>query len=282
LNKQDPYVKATLGSGDGASEARTNVLHGGGTSVTWDTDSLTLHTTEGALTNDTLRLEVWNDEPGKDILIGDAAIRLGSLELLSKVGQEVPLCLSLTTSKGESKGELKCVLCYRPADDPFFQQSLPKGVGEIPALEGPGSLKINVLDAALVKESKGGTAVRIFLSPGNREVRTRPFPTATAHPVWEEQLDLAAYGAEYEAWGSDLTLNAEVFEPGPMGIGMSSLGIGRVDISQLLLIREQQSLSLELSNGKMAKRGTVNLRVRLVGFRRNLSCRQCLSKTKRS
>jgi hypothetical protein len=75
----------------------------------------------------------------------------------------------------------------------------------IGTMETPGILTAVVLDAALA-EAVTGASVTLSLSPGNRAAATRAMllddsgkQQSTAHPVWEQILQLPCYSMDYAA-----------------------------------------------------------------------------------
>jgi hypothetical protein len=75
-------------------------------------------------------------------------------------------------------------------------------------METPGILTAVVLDAALA-EAVTGASVLLSLSPGNRVAATRAMllddsgkQQSTAHPVWEQILQLPCYSMDYAAIAS--------------------------------------------------------------------------------
>jgi hypothetical protein len=138
--------------------------------------------------------------------------------------QEHAVTVQLTTAKGKKQGTLSFnITCCKPQDvsDAAAAAQLPA----IGTMETPGILTAIVLDAALA-EAVAGASVTLSLSPGNRAAATRAMliddsgkSQSTAHPVWEQILQLPCYSMDFAAIASatagaenGVTLQVEVNE----------------------------------------------------------------------
>ncbi len=124
--------------------------------------------------------------------------------------------------------------------------------------EGPGVLKVMVLDTTLHEEVEA-PEVRLTLLPGKRFVTTRPLLDVGGGPseqgevqttitgVWNEELEIPCYGMDFAALGVTVALQVEVIVAGVLA-GQRVLGLGQVDVSEAIHTREKRDVLLEITS----------------------------------
>ena len=95
--KQDPYVR--LSWGGAASSARSSIKADAGREADWGEEQVSLTVHARAIVEEcALLVEVWNDNPGPDTLIGFTTLPLAQL-VQDRHRREVPHTLQLEPRK---------------------------------------------------------------------------------------------------------------------------------------------------------------------------------------
>lgn len=265
-----------------------------------------------------LRLELWTLNPIQDDQVGYVEADLAHLALLShghsdgtdddndtaasvfQTTLELPLCQNDTmgeTYKDVRPGVLSCTVelqrktqdyerCKGAPAGSLKRQSgctAPPGDGMITlpiigATEGPGVVKVTVLEITLHEEAEA-PEVRLTLLPGRRFATTTPLlefggdvsycdgSDTYVTGVCNQHLEIPWYNVDIDAVGAAVTLQADVFVAGVLA-GQRVLGQGRVDISEAVRSRKQTEMSVDITcserGGSPFKVGNVSISVRFV------------------
>jgi Ca2+-binding EF-hand superfamily protein len=275
LNKQDPYVVASIGD----TKAKTRALGGAGVDACWEGEELKLTISAKDASSGQLNLAIWNENLGSDALIGDGRVPLSDLALWTQESggcQTKPknISLQLTTAKGEKKGKISMqARCYAVADERAeADESVIRKLTVLEEMEGPGRTICRVLDAALERPLQN-PSVTISFQPGSRSASTAPLfdsqmsTKETSHPVWEQQLLLPCYMMNYEAMGVDARLVVRISERSGLLGRAKVAGSGMLDVSEILQVREARKLAMNIysDSDKRQPLGVINLELRFVG-----------------
>lgn len=312
LDKVEPYVVARVGVSERTTPT-TAVVRG---TSTWPDTCFTFPLVENSPGGvSLLRLELWTSNAVQDDQVGFVEVNLATLSFDQRATQGVQ---SEATESG-SEVQLDCQLCFidagddktrdiRPGVISFTVERRPRNHGGddladtsemsqsrrndeaqppsggitlplIGATEGPGILKINVLDTILHEEVEA-PEVRLTVFPGKRFATTRPLleiggssplhdelePSITG--AWNQELDIPCYSMDFDELGSGVTLQADVVVAGVLS-GQRVLGQGLVDISNTIQTREERAITLDIVShdrgGAPHVVGNVDFSIRFVG-----------------
>lgn len=247
-----------------------------------------------------LRLELWTLSPVQDDQVGYVQADLSDLTFLPcgqndaqgvdtgsttsdvQSSLELPLCLVDTTGKkfkDVRPGVLSCTVelqsktqgsdrwigaSEEPQDSQTTSTSPPRdGIIKLPTIgstEGPGIVKVKVLDITLLEEAEA-PEIRLALLPGKRFAITSPLlgvggdashrdgPETSVTSVCHQELELPCYSMDFDAVGAAVTLKVDVIVAGVL-MGQRVLGQGRVDISEAIRSREEREISLDITSHK--------------------------------
>lgn len=292
LDKVEPYVVARAGVTERTTPTAAVVR---GTS-TWPDTCFTFPLVDEPTSGvSLLRLELWASNAVQDDQVGFVEIDLATLSFdqqrktkngvqneVTESGSEIQLdCQICFIDTGDDKisdirpGMISFTVERRPrhhgadelADISEMSQrkrnddAQPSRVGitlpPIGATEGPGILKVMVLDT-LLHEDVEAPEVRLTLFPGKRFATTRPLleiggnsplqddelePSVAG--AWNQELDIPCYSMNFDALGSGVTLQADVVVAGVLS-GQRVLGQGRVDISNTIQTSEERTITLDI------------------------------------
>lgn len=315
LDKQDPYVVARLGYAERTTA--TTVIVGG--TATFDDSSLSvpLPTRKSNSDGTTLRLELWNSNSVQDDQVGYVTVNLASLvgALDSKIAGEdktsakravqAPLEYSLESIEAAgcdeidmSPGVLSCSISLKRQSDnndeatktstasngkktqgteiPGNGISLP----QIGATEGPGILKVKVLEATL-NQAAEAPEIRLTITPGKRFASSRPLLDVGGEPltqnqehepvtrcVWNQELQIPCYAMDFDELGTNLILHAEIVVAGVLA-GQRVLGRGQADITDAVSCGSDRQISMDAflheRGGRRDIVGRIFLSARFVG-----------------
>ncbi|CAM9425194.1 unnamed protein product [Scytosiphon promiscuus] len=304
-DKHELYVVARVGVTEQTTPG-SSVASG---TSTWADTILNLPHPDGTCSRAApfLRLELWTWNPVQDDQVGFAEIELGQLwdsergvgSSAVQVPLQVPLCL--VDPDGDLYGDditpptLSCILeLQRTNQDENGagkvssktgamkdnDATTPRDFITLPVIgptEGPGVLKVMVLDATLYEDAEA-PEVRIELLPGKRIATTRPLleiggdssqidqPETGLTGVWNQTLDMPCYGIDSDEFGGTVTLQADIVVAGVLA-GQRVLGRGQVDVSAAIQTRERRTFILDISShGRGAAPHTVGKLSVSVGF----------------
>lgn len=280
LDKHESYVVARVGITEQTTPGSSVV---GGTS-TWADTTLTLPHSTASRAACHMRLELWTWNPIQDDQVGYAEVDLGKLfndersvdSSATQVPLEVPLCL--IDAGGDAYGNgttppiISCILELQRngqgengVEKPSAK-SQAMGIGDatpprdcitlpiIGPMEGPGVLKVMVLDTILYEDAEA-PEVRLELLPGKRIATTRPLleigggssqgdePEKAVTGVWNQALDIPCYGMNFDSVA--ITLQADIVVAGVL-VGQRVLGRGQADVSAAIQTRQEQTIGLEI------------------------------------
>lgn len=245
-----------------------------------------------------LRLELWTLSPVQDDQVGYVEADLANLELLPcghNDGQdaenastasafqsllELPMCLIDTTGetfRDTRPGVLSCTVELRrkvpgserwnlvpnaSQNDQLVNTTPPAdGIITLPTIgptEGPGIVKVTVLDITLHEEAEA-PEVRLTLLPGKRFATTSPLLEVgggVSHHdgsethltgVCNQELEIPCYSMDFDAAGAAVTLQVDLIVAGVLA-GQRVLGHGRVDISEAIYSRGRRETSVDIAS----------------------------------
>ena len=233
-----------------------------------------------------LRLELWALNPVQDDHVGYAEVDLASLlrghqqantsEFTASAFQvplELPLRLIDKTGANHEDvrpGVLSSTVrlerkLHGPEEGTGGEISDDTGpVGHVITLpviepaEGPGVVKVTVLDTTLYEEVEA-PEVRLTLLPGKRFATTRPLLEVggissdqgelqtTITGAWNQELEIPCYGMNFAALGITVALQVEVIVAGVLA-GQRVFGQGQVDISEAIQAREKRDMFLDITS----------------------------------
>lgn len=291
LDKVEPYVVARVGITERTTPTAAVVR---GASMWPDTCFILPLAEKPSGDSSLLRLELWTSNPVQDDQVGYVEVDLATLSIgqhetndvhkaSTATGSQVQLELQvcLIDASGDKYGDIRpgvlsCTVEHQrrnhggdrltdTSEMPQRRQNddaTPSGGGiTLPAIgptEGPGILKVMVLDTVLHEEVEA-PEVRLTLFPGKRFAITRPLleiggdsshqdglETSVAG-AWNQALDIPCYSMDFDALGSTVTLQADVFVAGVLA-GQRVLGQGHVDISRAIQSRKERAISLDITS----------------------------------
>lgn len=300
LDTQEPYVVARVGCSERITPSSSIT---GATARWDDsrlTLPLRNISSKGRLA---LCLELWNANPVQDDLVGFAEVNIADILLSSlpsdstvetqfsdRCGRALPLDVHLqaaNSGKGDhldtSPGVLSCTVALELQNDDgnaVAQQSIATSDTEaqevlqndhrtgvclptIDVAEGPGLLKVTVLEAVL-SERVEAPEVRLTLLPGKRFASTRPLlavggDSSTNDDVevdgivrcaWEQELEIPCYSVVEDNVCGNAVLHADIVAAGVLA-GQRVLGHGRADVAEAIRSGEPCSMSLDVfANGR--------------------------------
>lgn len=265
-----------------------------------------------------LRLELWTLSPVQDDQVGYIEADIANLALLSfehhdgkdadngpaadafQTSLELPLCLIDPAGekiKGIRPGVLSCTVelqrktqggeRWKEASEASHNgqtvDARPPGHGVVtlPMIgptEGPGIVKVTVLDITLHEEAEA-PEVRLMLLPGKRFATTHPLlgvggdvshhdgPETNVTSACNQELEIPCYSMDFDNAGAAITLQADVIVAGVLA-GQRVLGQGRVDISEAIHSRGGKEISLDINSHERGSApfivGNVSISVRFV------------------
>lgn len=290
FDKQDPYVVARLG--DAERTTPTTIIVGG--TATYDDASLSMPFPKEVSDDSepSLRLELWNSNAAQDDQVGYATVNLASLlfALDSKIAGEgrkasaeramqAPLEIVLNSMDAAgydevdmSPGVLSCSIelkRHRDNNDEAKETSTAcernKGTKTpgngislpmIGATEGPGILKVKVLEATL-NQAAEAPEIRLTINPGKRFASSRPLLQVGGEPssqdqehapvtrcVWNQELQIPCYAMDFDELGTSLMLHADIVVAGVLA-GQRVLGRGRADITDVVNCQSDRQISID-------------------------------------
>lgn len=290
MEKVEVYVVARSGVTERTTPAAAVVS---GKSAWSDTCLALPLTTMAPDSSSLLRLELWTLNPVQDDHVGYVEVDLTPLHFghheanndMSELGGdasqfslEVPLRridLAGASCEDIRPGVLSCTLelehKVRGAEEgKGAVEALQHASGDtarpgdaiaLPVIgtsEGPGVLKVMVLDTTLHEEAEA-PEVRLTLLPGKRFATSRPLldvggssseqgePQTTVTGVWNQELEIPCYGMDFAALGETVALQVEVVVAGVLA-GQRVFGQGQVDVSEAIHTREKRDVLVDIAS----------------------------------